>query len=662
MDWISGETLTDFVENNLWDPVHLNDIAAEFRRVVLDLESHGLAHGDLQHGNILVRPNRRLTLIDYDGMYVPAMSDRTSHEGGHPNYQHPKRGAKWGPGIDRFSAWVIHATLKALATEPQLWHDLHNDPDQLLLDAASFKNWPGCPARARLRSSPNLEVRRLAEIVDALLACDDAMQLPPLTDGHATTTSTASPLITNPRTPPSESTAWAADIGGGWLQDHLTQQQLAPDSPVAAVSPSAVKPEASKPLRAPSPIEPIPAPRRPADVAALARSTAIPGPEPTQGPAGGYWAARLALLAILLAGGTTLGLVTAYGKGSGLVAFQNRIIAVTAVTLLMLAVTTVAAYLIRPERAMVRPSRQAEQQASQQAAGASSRLSAAIAGQRDVFQRNKRTAKDLRRQAKSLTDSFHHKITDIPIAITRERSELQQKLHDLRAEEESAIRTLDEQAAIAALASVSIPSQRVTGIGESLVSTLRQCGIATFADFEQVRVESYSAPPQSGNRRERALFVSPNGNEIHVKGIGPVKGRALSRRREQLLADLRRRTKVASQDVKRVRTRYDQQRRATEMQIAALGDPTNSEKRRDDILRDWQTATDKLRRKIEQTRKTGERAQEQADQAARDAALTSARAADAAAVATAARKAAQQYGFGRYLAELLVGGLPPRGG
>ena len=144
MDWVSGENLTDFINSNLANPVHLKDITTGFRRVVLDLESHGLAHGDLQHGNILVRPNGHLTLIDYDGMYVPALNDRTSHEAGHPNYQHPKRGAAWGLGIDRFSAWVIHATLEALATEPGLWDVLHSDPDKLLLDAADFQNWRGC--------------------------------------------------------------------------------------------------------------------------------------------------------------------------------------------------------------------------------------------------------------------------------------------------------------------------------------------------------------------------------------------------------------------------------------------------------------------------------------------------------------------------------------
>ena len=38
-----------------------------------DLERHGIAHGDLQHGNLLVAADGTFRLVDYDGMYVPAL-------------------------------------------------------------------------------------------------------------------------------------------------------------------------------------------------------------------------------------------------------------------------------------------------------------------------------------------------------------------------------------------------------------------------------------------------------------------------------------------------------------------------------------------------------------------------------------------------------------
>src|SRR2546430_4647189 len=49
-----------------------------------------VAHGDLQHGNILVRGGS-IQLVDYDGMWVPALKGRHATEIGHRAYQHPER-------------------------------------------------------------------------------------------------------------------------------------------------------------------------------------------------------------------------------------------------------------------------------------------------------------------------------------------------------------------------------------------------------------------------------------------------------------------------------------------------------------------------------------------------------------------------------------------
>ena len=50
----------------------------------------------MQHGNVLLVPGSKTTslavkLIDYDGMFVPALAKTKSGEVGHPNYQHPQR-------------------------------------------------------------------------------------------------------------------------------------------------------------------------------------------------------------------------------------------------------------------------------------------------------------------------------------------------------------------------------------------------------------------------------------------------------------------------------------------------------------------------------------------------------------------------------------------
>ncbi|MFM6400004.1 MAG: hypothetical protein ACKPFF_25280, partial [Planktothrix sp.] len=85
-----------------------------------------MAHGDLQYGNILVRNQGEVVLIDYDGMYVPGMPYNNSNEIGHVNFQHPGRtGAFFNDKIDKFSSIVIYISLKALANNPQLWQRYH---------------------------------------------------------------------------------------------------------------------------------------------------------------------------------------------------------------------------------------------------------------------------------------------------------------------------------------------------------------------------------------------------------------------------------------------------------------------------------------------------------------------------------------------------------
>ena len=82
-----------------------------------ELRAANIAHGDLQHGNVVVVGDQ-LRLLDYDGMFVPALANKQSNECGHRNYQLPKR-SRWdyGPHLDHFSAWVIYVSLVAVAVQ-----------------------------------------------------------------------------------------------------------------------------------------------------------------------------------------------------------------------------------------------------------------------------------------------------------------------------------------------------------------------------------------------------------------------------------------------------------------------------------------------------------------------------------------------------------------
>ena len=119
MEWVEGESLHTYVEHHLDNPPALLGLAEQWVQMARTLRQASIGHGDLQHGNVLV-VDHQLRLIDYDGMYVPPLAGRSSHEIGHRNYQHPQRTeADFGPQIDHFSTWVVYTALVALSVEPK---------------------------------------------------------------------------------------------------------------------------------------------------------------------------------------------------------------------------------------------------------------------------------------------------------------------------------------------------------------------------------------------------------------------------------------------------------------------------------------------------------------------------------------------------------------
>lgn len=150
MGWVKGQTLGTYIENQLGNPNALDTLAEMFRRCVLYLEQVGIAHGDLQHGNILVLPDGNIRLIDYDGMYVPSMRPGKGHEKGHVNYQHPARDVQdFGPNMDRFSAICIYVSLKALRVCPDLWRR-YNSQENIIFSATDFADPDASPLFSEL--------------------------------------------------------------------------------------------------------------------------------------------------------------------------------------------------------------------------------------------------------------------------------------------------------------------------------------------------------------------------------------------------------------------------------------------------------------------------------------------------------------------------------
>ena len=181
MDWAPGEPLLSYVARHLWDEAALGYLAARFADLCVRLRAEGVAHGDLQHGNILVAPGGDLRLLDYDGMYVPALAGRSGTERGHRNYQHPGRVVgDFGPGLDSFSAWVIHGSLAALAADPLLWGRLDGGEEALLLRHHDLAEPDRSAAFAAMEASDGAGVARLAGLLRSFLAARPD-EVPPLT-------------------------------------------------------------------------------------------------------------------------------------------------------------------------------------------------------------------------------------------------------------------------------------------------------------------------------------------------------------------------------------------------------------------------------------------------------------------------------------------------
>lgn len=149
MEWIDGPTLDLYVEQILGNKVALQHLADEWLKVIASLRTTQAAHGDLQHGNLIVQ-NSQFRLIDLDGMFVPAMQGWNSNEIGHPHYQHPGRGFRdFNQGLDNFSSLVIYLSLLALAESPELWRDFHDE--NLIFAKPDFVNPDSSKLFARLR-------------------------------------------------------------------------------------------------------------------------------------------------------------------------------------------------------------------------------------------------------------------------------------------------------------------------------------------------------------------------------------------------------------------------------------------------------------------------------------------------------------------------------
>jgi serine/threonine protein kinase len=205
MQWVHGELLNQYIEHHLSNSAEMQQLAARWIKMMNTLHANSIAHGDLQEHNVLV-VNGQLKLVDYDGMFVPALSGRLSNEIGHENYQHPQRSEKdFGPALDNFAAWVIYVSLTALSIDPSLWARTKAGDDCLLFRKADFAKPLSSPTFGLLTAHRDPSIQALATLFRSTLYFSP-LQVPSL-DGHL---SPPTPTNTNPS---SSQTGWWLDHG-----------------------------------------------------------------------------------------------------------------------------------------------------------------------------------------------------------------------------------------------------------------------------------------------------------------------------------------------------------------------------------------------------------------------------------------------------------------
>ena len=167
MDWIDGETMETYIAENYQDNYAMAMLCYRFCKMAAWLRSQPFAHGDIKPDNIMVRPDGTLTLVDYDGMFVPAMKGQKSPTIGTKDFSHPLRTVDdFDETIDDFALASIALSLKAISLKPSLL-DEYGAADRLLFSAADYRDLSKSKVMTALQELMNDE--KLATLLSMLL-------------------------------------------------------------------------------------------------------------------------------------------------------------------------------------------------------------------------------------------------------------------------------------------------------------------------------------------------------------------------------------------------------------------------------------------------------------------------------------------------------------
>jgi len=182
MRWVEGLPINEYIKRNVGDSEALKKLADSFVAMIEFLHEKRIAHGDLQHGNIIVNDGD-IKLVDYDSMFVPGLDGYPDIIIGKGDFQHPRRkdlhisSAK----LDYFSELVIYLSILALSKKPSLIDDFSID-DSLLFRSSDWENFRNTKIYQALNDICDDDVRLLLRILEDYLAEDNIDNLIPFTE------------------------------------------------------------------------------------------------------------------------------------------------------------------------------------------------------------------------------------------------------------------------------------------------------------------------------------------------------------------------------------------------------------------------------------------------------------------------------------------------
>lgn len=184
MKWVDGKNLKNYICAHYLEKGEIRKLAQSFLEMVSCLHEKRIAHGDLQHGNILVSETGQLFLVDYDSMYVPSMgNDFPDIISGLIDYQHPARKQNRFSSykLDYFSELIIYTSLLGIAERPEFVEAYNvEDSEGLLFAADDFSSLETSKIFGELKALQNPDIERCLSILKEYLGAKDINDLKPI--------------------------------------------------------------------------------------------------------------------------------------------------------------------------------------------------------------------------------------------------------------------------------------------------------------------------------------------------------------------------------------------------------------------------------------------------------------------------------------------------